>query len=301
MDIITLFCEIDDFFLDYEQYQAQHRLPDILRTGNTKGRPRNLHPSEVMTILVHFHHKRYKNFKTYYQDYVCCHLRRAFPNLVSYSRFVQLSQEVLVPLSIFLYTLFGKCRGVSFIDSTPLPVCHNRRISAHRVFYDNAARSKTSMGWFYGFKLHLVINDHGELLSALVTAGNVDDRIPVPQLCQGLFGKVFADKGYISKDLREKLQEEGVSLIYKVRKNMKPEPISDTDAALLKKRMLIESVYKELKSQTEIQHTRHRSCVNFQVNTIAALIAYTNLKKKPSLKHRELQEEDFQLQKICNF
>ena len=209
-------------------------MPDILSLGDIKGRPRNLLTSEVMTILVHFHHKGYKNFKTYYQDYVCCHLQWAFPNLVSYSRFVQLSQEVLVPLSILLNTLFGKCRGVSFIDSTPLPVCNNRRISAHRVFYDNAARSKTSMGWFYGFKLHLVINDHGELLSAMVTSGNVDDRIPVPQLCQGLFGKVFADKGYISKDLREKLQEAGVSLIYKVRKNMKPEPISNTDAAFLK-------------------------------------------------------------------
>ncbi len=102
-----------------------------------------------MTILVHFHHKQYKNFKAYYQDYVCCHLRWAFPNLVSYSRFVQLSQEVLVPLSIFLNTRFGECSGISFVDSTPLPVCHNRRISAHRVFTDYAERSKTSMGWFY--------------------------------------------------------------------------------------------------------------------------------------------------------
>ena len=301
MDIITLFCEIDDFFLAYEQYQAQHQLPVILGTGNTRGRPRSLHHSEVMTILVHFHHKKHKNFKTYYQDYVCCQLRWAFPNLVSYSRFVQLSQEVLVPLSIFLNIRFGECRGISFIDSTPLPVCHNRRISTHRVFADCAGHSKTSMGWFYGFKLHLVINDQGELLSALVTAGNVDDRKPVPQLCQGLFGKVFADKGYSNKDLREILQENGVTLIYKVRKNMKPEPLSDVDAALLKKRMLIEAVYKELKSQTEIQHTRHRSCANFQVNTVAALIAYTCLKKKPSLKHKELQEKDYQLPMICNF
>ena len=301
MDIITLFCEIHDFFLAYEQYQAQHQLPEILGTCNTRGRPRCLHPSEVMTILVHFHHKRYKNFKAYYQDYVCVQLRWAFPNLVSYSRFVQLSQEVLVPLSIFLNTRFGECRGISFIDSTVLPVCHNRRISTHRVFADYAGRSKTSMGWFYGFKLHLVINDQGELLSAMVTPGNVDDRKSVPQLCQGLFGKLFADKGYIAKNLRETLQEDGVTLIYKVRKNMKPEPLSDADAALLRKRMLIESVNKELKSQTEIQHTRHRSCVNFQVNTVAALIAYTCLKKKPSLKYKELQEKDCQLPMICKF
>ena len=149
MDMITLFCEIDDFFLAYEQYQAQHQLPQIPETRNTRGRPRSLCPSEVMTILVHFHQKQYKNFKAYYQDYVCGQLRWAFPNLVSYSRFVQLSQEVLTPLFIFLNTCFGACSGTSFIDSTPLPVCHNRRISAHRVFADCAGHSKTSMGWFY--------------------------------------------------------------------------------------------------------------------------------------------------------
>ena len=256
-----------------------------------------------MIILVHFHHihhKGYKSFKTYYQDYVCSQLRWAFSNLVSYSRFVQLSQEVLVPLSIFLNTLFGKCRGVSFMDSTPLPVCHNRRISAHRVFSNYAGRSKTSMGWFNGFKLHLVINDHGELLSALVTAGNVDAGYPCHSCVKGSLVKFLLIKDTSQKTFGRN-SKKPVSLIYKVRKNMKPEPISDTDAALLKKRMLIESVYKELKSQTEIQHTHHRSCANFQVNTIVALIAYTGLKKKPSLKHRELQEEDFQLSKICNF
>ena len=168
---------------------------------------------------------------------------------------MQLSQEVLVPLSIFLNIRFGVCRGISFIDSSQLSVCHNRRISTHRVLADCVGRSKTFIGWFYGFKLHLVINDQEKLLSALVTAGNVDDRKPVPQLCQGLIGKVFADKGYIRKNLQEKLQEDGVVLIYKMRKKMKPESLSDVDAALLKKRMIIESEYKELKSQTEIAHT----------------------------------------------
>ena len=137
--------------------------------------------------------------------------------------------------------------------------CHNRRISTHRVFANYAGRSKPLWGGsikstlnarmaFNGFKLHHDINDQGELLSVMVTAGNVDDRKPVPQLCQGLFGKVFADKGYIGKNLRETLQEDGVALIYKVRPNMEPEPISEIDAALLKQRMLIESVNKKLKS-----------------------------------------------------
>ena len=299
MDIITLFCEVDDFFLAFEKYQAQHQLPETPGSRKTRGRPRCLHPSEVMTILIYFHHHKCKNFKTYYQEHVRNNLCWAFPNLVSYSRFVQLTQEVFIPLSIYLNTRFGECRGTSFIDSTTLRVCHNRRISTHRVFADEAGRSKTSMGWFYGFKLHLVINDQGDLLSAMVTPGNTDDRQPVPQLTQGLFGKLYADKGYIDKKLRDELREGGVSLVYKVRKNMKPEPLSDTDAELLKKRMLIESVNKELKSQTEIQHTRHRSYANFQVNTVAALIAYTNLKKKPSLKRKELTEIKYPFQMIC--
>ena len=165
MDIITLFCEIHDFFLAYEQYQAQHQLPEILGTCNTRGRPRCLHPSEVMTILVHFHHKRYKNF-AYYQDYVCVQLRWAFPNLVSYSRFVQLSQEVLVPLSIFLNTRFGECRGISFIDSTVLPVCHNRRISIH-IASSLIMRGVLKPLWdgSMGSNLHLVIRPRRAVVS----------------------------------------------------------------------------------------------------------------------------------------
>ena len=111
---------------------------------------------------------------------------------------------------------------------------------------------------------------------------------PCHSCVKGSLAKFLLIKDTINKDLREILQENGVTLIYKVRKNMKLEPLSDVDAALLKKRMLIESVYKELKSQTEIQHTRHRSWANFQVNTVAALIAYTCLNKKPSLKHKKL-------------
>ena len=289
MSIVSLFCEIDDFFLALETYKSHRELAST-ESVEKRGRPRRLHPSEIMTLLISFHQSRYRSFKAYYQQHVCLYLRWAFPNLVSYNRFVELKKEVLEVAYVYLYTRFGNCSGISFIDSTPIVVCQNRRIATHRVFAEQATLSKNSLGWFYGFKLHLLINEDGELLCVDFTAANTDDRRPVAKLAERLFGKLYADKGYISEELRQTLRTQGVYLVYKVRKNMKsPKPLSSFDAKLLKKRMLIESVIKELKTQTQLQHTRHRSFINFQVNLVSALIAYTYLEKKPSL---NLQESD---------
>ena len=258
MNILPLFCEIDDFFLAFEKYQAHRLFPGTRR--EKRGRPRTLHPSEVMTILVNFHQSQYRTFKDYYLKEVCLHLRWAFPHLVSYNRFVALKSEVMFALSVYLYTRLGGCDGYSFIDSTRLRVCENRRIPRHRVLVsEEAGRGMTSMGWFYGFKLHLVINTHGELLSVYLTSGNTDDRRPVLELARPVFGKLYADKGYISKKLRQTLKSKEVDLIYKVRKNMKSEALSDFDALMLKKRMLIETVIGQLKSRTQLEHTRRTS------------------------------------------
>ena len=129
------------------------------------------------------------------------HLRPYFPRLGSYTRFVELLPRALVPLCCYLHMHKGRCMGIAFIDSTPLAVCDNHRIATHRVFEDIATRGKTSMGWFYGFKLHLIVNDEGELLAFQPTPGHVDDRQPVPRLVQGLFGQPFGDRGYISQVL----------------------------------------------------------------------------------------------------
>ena len=290
MSIITLFCEIDDFFLAYEKWKTRHCLPKSTPL-ETRGRPRKLHPSEVMTLLIAFHQSGYRTFKHFYEKHVCVYWRAEFPHLVSYSRFVQLKKEVLTLLTLYLHAHFGECRGISFVDSTRLRVCDNKRISAHRVFAAHAGRSKTSMGWFYGFKLHLIINEKGELLGFEVSSGNTDDRQPLWEVSsERLFGNLYADKGYISKDLREFLNEQGINLFYKVRKNMKPLPLSVSDEVMLKKRAIIESVIKELKTQTQVEHSRHRSFTNFQVNVVSALVAYQFLETKPSVNISELQE-----------
>jgi hypothetical protein len=178
-------------------------------TGDVGQRQRirltQMHPSEIMTILILFQQSHYRTFKAYYTEYVQRHLHNEFPTLMSYSRFVELMPTVLVPLVAYLHTQLGQCTGISFIDSTPLAVCHNARIHQHRVFDGRAARGKTSVGWFYGFKLHLVVNDQGELLAFCLTPGNVDDRRPVAKLVSGLTGKLFGDKGYLSQSLAQYL------------------------------------------------------------------------------------------------
>src|SRR5262245_12189559 len=160
-----------------------------------------LSASEVMTIVILFQASGFRNFKTYYTQYVCEHPRGEFPNLVSYQRLVELQREVILPLAAFLRFRFGPCTGISFIDSTPIKVCHNLRIKSNQVFRELAKRGKTSTGWFYGFKVHLIIIDCGDLLAVMITPGNVDDRKPAPRLARRLFGKLFGDRGYISKEL----------------------------------------------------------------------------------------------------
>lgn len=295
MSIVSLFCEIDDFYLHYmEQMTSEDAESD---KPERRGRPRNLHPSEVMTILVNFHHSGYRSFKHYYQKHVCRYLRWAFPKLVSYNRFVELTSEALVFVSAYLQMRYGKCNGISFIDSTSIVVCRRQRIQGHRVFAKEGGRGMNSLGWFYGFKLHLIVNTDGEVLAAQLTPGNTNDRKPVRELTQGLFGKLYADKGYVSEALSEALKTQGICLVSKVNKNMRPEALSDVDAALLKKRMCIESVIEQLKHQSQLEHTRHRSYQNFRVNVFCALIAYTYQQKKPSVNLRELDEiKDSQMQ-----
>jgi hypothetical protein len=239
--------------------------------------------SEVMTIVILFHQSGYRNFKTFYTAHVAKHLRSEFPRLVSYNRLVELEAECVVPLALFLHTRFGRCTGISFIDATSVKVCHNLRINSHRVFKEVARRGKTSTGWFYGFKVHLVINDGGELLGVMITPGNTDDRKPVPRLAKRLWGKLFGDRGYISQPLFDQLWAQDVQLITKLKKNMKNKLMPLLDKLLLRKRALIETVNDQLKNICQLEHTRHRSVTNFLVNLLAALIAYTYQEKKPAL------------------
>ena len=280
MSLLELFCSVDDFCQEYTMSGPGKQIGSGQVRRQRQG---ELYLSEVMTIIIHFHQSHYRDFKAYYTEHVQVTLRGEFPKLVSYTRFVELMSRTLTPLALYVQRCLGQCTGLSFVDSTSLVVCHNRRIHSHRVFEGLAEHGKTSVGWFYGFKLHLVVNDCGDLLAFCLTAGNVDDRRPVPKMARQLFGKLFGDKGYVSQQLFNQLFDHSVQLITKLRRNMKGQLMLYTDRLLLRRRAIIETVNDQLKNISQIEHTRHRSPLNFLVNLVAGLIAYCWQPKKPSL------------------
>lgn len=291
MSLLELFCHVDDFCQQVEPQVLAQRLQDGLQHRRRAG---ELSSSEIMTILIHFHQSQYRTFKAYYIYHVQGHLRSEFPKLVGYARFVQLMPRVLSLLCAYLFSLFGVCSGISFVDSTFLAVCDNRRIHAHKVFAGLARRGRGSMGWCFGFKLHLVVNDQGELLACCLTPAHRHDVKLLPKLTKRLFGKLFGDKGYLSQPMFEQLLQQGIQLITKLKAKMKNRLMPLTDKLLLRKRAIIESVTDQLKNISQIEHSRHRSPVNFCVNLVCGLIAYAHQPKKPSL------QLDFpQLEAIC--
>ena len=285
MNLVELFCHVDDFCQAFEAEWLRHQVASGQRQRQRRGR---LCLSELMTVLIWFHQSHYRDFKAFYLNHVCIHLRAAFPGLVSYGRFVELMPSTLIPLCAYLRSCQGTCTGISFIDSTPLAVCHPQRRHQHRLFADQAQWGKSSTGWFFGFKLHVVVHDQGQLLNVALTPANVDDRQPVPGLVQDLFGKRVADRGYISKKLSKQLKTLfDLQLITKLRSNMKNQLLPMADKLLLRKQAIIETIIDQFKNISQIEHTRHRSPVNFMVNLLGGLIAYCHQPKKPALKSQQ--------------
>ena len=285
--LVRIYCDTDDFCKGFEQYWYEHLVSDGKRIMPKCA----MSLSEVMTIIIFFHLSDQRTFKWYYQNLICGFMKDFFPKRLSINRFVEVMQSAIVPLLV--YTMkhrLGKCSGLSFVDSTKINVCGSKRISRNKVFEGAAKIGKSTTGWFYGFKLHLVINDQGELLSFCITPGNVDDRdeAVISHLTKELFGKLFADKGYISAKLFEKLLDDGIHLVTGIRENMKNRLMDMSDKILLRKRVIIETVNDFLKNICQIEHTRHRSCVNFLVNLLSGLAAYSFIPKKPSLKFQSV-------------
>jgi hypothetical protein len=283
MESLTeMFCDVDDFC---QAFMPVWNRQLLVSGQKRRQRARSLRNSEIMTILIAFHQSHYRDFKAYYCEQVLKNWRPEFPGLVSYTRFVEYTPSVIVPLLVYLrMCCLGECGGISFIDSTSLDVCLNQRIHCHKVFAGLAARGHTSMGWFFGFKLHLVINERGELLQFCITPGNIDDRKPVPRLAKKLFGKLFGDKGYISNPLAQSLRQLfDLQLITKLRSNMKNQLMLLSDRILLRRRAIIETIIDQLKNISQIEHSRHRSVPNFFVNVLCGLIAYCLRPIKPSL------------------
>jgi len=284
--LIQLFCEADDFAKVYEQKLAAHLLPATNNSKHSSNKPR-ICLSEMMTLEIVYHLSGHKCFEYFYcQEVLQGSLHPYFPHAPSYNRFVELKPRMLVALICYLHCVrLGKLIGLYYCDSTALKVCHNRRIHQHRVFSRSAKRGQTSVGWFFGFKLFLVVNGLGEIVQAFLTPGNVADSATstLKRLFRGITGLAFADKGFVSQPAFEQLFTQGLKLITAIRSNMKNKLVLLHEKMLLKKRGMIESVIDILKSVCNIEHTRHRSPLNMIVNTYAALCAYATLERKPSI------------------
>ena len=236
-DLTTLFCSVDDFWETFKKDWEEHKIG----SGKPKRGPKaKFSISEMLTIVILFHQSNYRTFKHFYH-FVTIYLKKYFPKIISYCRFVYLMKDLFIPLFAYLLNRNGLVTGLSFVDATSIKVCHNKRIKRNKIFKGFAKRGKTTSGWFYGFKLHLIINENGEILSFLVTPGNVADVSVLDKLSKGIVGKLFGDKGYISSNLGQKLLKRGLELFTTLRSNMKQKLMSLKDKLLLRKRSLIET------------------------------------------------------------
>lgn len=272
--LVEDFCTFDDFCQAFSPQWEARLLTKGTEPSRKRGPDAGLVDSEIITILVLHHSSNFKNFKAFYEGVVVSLLRPFFPGLPCYARFIALTSRVWVPLTFFLLSRMGRKTGIYYIDSTALPVCHNRRIGRHRTFTGLAERGKTSTGWFFGLKLHLVFNHEREIVALKLTPGNVSDTTPVPELTRDLIGKLFGDKGYVGKDLAASLLRRGLALMTRVRRNMKRLPVSFLDKALLDGRNIVETIIGHIKEFSSLRLPKHRSVFNALTHITAAIVAY---------------------------
>ena len=289
VDITPLYCCLDDFCHVFEDWEAHRLIP----SEQTRQRTGKLSRAEMLFIVVLFHLSPYKHFKAFYLYGIGHQHRACFGDLPHDDRFVSLMPRLFAPLMVLLHSLSGEQTGLYFADPTKLAVCHNRRIDRHKVFDGLAARGKTSMGWFFGLKLHYVINHKGQIMALRITPGNSADSTVLDEISEQLSGKLYADKGYISRPLFNKLWQRGLHLITGIRRNMRNHLMPLAEKLMLRKRFVIETVLDILKCDMGLEHSRHRSVMNAMVHILSCLVAYAFRPGKPSISQASQQIEAY--------
>lgn len=283
--LTEIFVETDDFLLELQQLALQHGLPEAIW-------PSGFSRSEVVTVLIAYHFSGRKCLKYFYCQDILGHYSSWFPQAPGYHRFVALIPHVVAELYLLLKWRCQPALAENYIDSKPLKVCHIKREEQHKVLADWARKGKGSLGWFYGFKLHAVIRSDARLFNFMLTPGNVADNNHdvLLYLLKDIQGKVYGDKGYLSK-LKAGLLEKGVDLVAKMRNNSKKAvPVVAKDAYYLRHRGLVETVFGQWVGLIDLEHTRHRAPINFLCNTFTALLAYTFLDHYPSILPFEVKD-----------
>ena len=289
--LIALYFEVDNLVIAYKKYQKRKgRLP-----VQKQGRRPALNGAEICTVLVAYHFSGYKCFEYYYKNSIQKHFKDCFPDAPSYECF--LSYIPRVTDMMYLWLLYScsqsKRTGLYFIDSKKLEVCHLKREKSNRVFKDYARKGKSSMGWFYGLKIHLVINNLGQIISFKLTSGNTADNNQdlLQYLLKSLEGCCVGDKGYLTK-LFDFFYENGLHILTKPKKNMKNKLMPPLWNKIIDKRGVIESVFDILTSICDIEHSRHRKPQNAFTHIFGSLIAYQFLDKKPTVFYPSLKKQN---------
>lgn len=294
MVLYPIFIDVDDFYKSDENKYKNILKPkknEKKSKKKTRAREFNMHISEIATIIIYFHYSGFHTFKWYYKKKVLIDLQSEFPNLVSYSRIIELKQ--LITTFLKDYALFQASKNTfekKYIDSFPLKACNLKREKSHKTMKRFAKKGKTSTGFFYGSKLHATFTIDGKLSNFKITPGNVSDanNNVINEICSDNPSKFYGDKGYIlGSKTREILQEKKIEFITKVRSNMKPKILNPEDAFFLKKRGTVESIGDILKNSLLMEHTRHRSMTGFFCHVFSTLSAYLFYEKTPSALARE--------------
>ncbi|MCB9227561.1 MAG: IS982 family transposase [Chitinophagales bacterium] len=283
--VIEIFCELDDWCQIYERYLSISN--KLALTTKPPPIACGLSISEIMSILVYYQLSHSKTFKHFYMDIVLEDMKNYFPKAPSYCQFVKLIDRALIPLATFLLKQGAKHKkGFYYADSKQLKVCHILREYQHKVFKQHATKGKSSTGWFFGFKLHLVINLYGEIVKFCFTPAHVADNNfdLMTHFLKDLQGKIYADKGYLSSKAWHELRNNGVQIITKLRKNMKNKLMDLQDKLFLLKRGLIESVFNVLTTVCDLEHSRHRNPINAFTHMVGSLVGYHFLDKKPKIR-----------------
>ena len=277
----TIFAIVDDFCKAYQDW-VSHKLLSSDKQRNREGK---LSLSEAVSIMIFYHFSEFKHFKIYYQHFI--QNGGLFKNPPCYARFIQIIPSLFLPIVIMMHYLSGKHTGIYYADSTHFAVCKNIRIARNRTFAGLAQRGRSSIDWFYGFKLHMIINDKSEIIAIKITRGNTDDRKAFEEMVikKGLKGKCYADKGYISKDLFTRLYHKGLILITGIKSNMKNYLMPILDKIFLRKRFIIETIFGYIKEHFNLRPNKHRSPTNFFASLFSALIAFQIKPNKPSISY----------------
>jgi hypothetical protein len=279
IDYETIFCFVDDFCKGFLPWWNKQLINDKTKKRN---RDCKMSMSEIVTILIAFHQSGFSCFQKFY-FYLLQNNRKEFPKMLSYSRFITLVKRTFPVLMTMFDSLKGDPMVINFIDSTKYEVCKVIRAKRHKVFKGLAKKSKTSTGWFFGMKLHMIFNLKGEIVKMVITPGNVDDRAPVSNMIKNLFGKLFGDRGYISKEKFKSWLDQGVQVVTGIKKNMKNILMNLGDKVLLRRRGFLETIFSSIKSLRTFEHSRHRSVANAICHIFAGLIHYQMRDDKPSL------------------